>query len=115
MVDAGAKEVQNVLSKVLGLDLAATVLFDYPTINGLTAHLVQLATATNAERLPSLKTISSSMQSATRGAAQVARLEQQIIAMVQQVVGSVVSPYTPLAAAGIDSLAAVELRNELSR
>ena len=42
-------------------------------------------------------------------------MEQQVLAVVQGIAGGDLRPDTPLAAVGVDSLAAVELRNELCR
>ncbi len=57
-------------------------------------------------------------QHAARGSAQtlpVLDVDALVLAAVQQLVGADAGPHMPLMQAGMDSLAALELRNELSR
>ena len=117
MLDTGAVEVRNELSKALGLDLPATILFDYPTMDALTAHLghlVGLATDSARDGLHSSPPARQIPAPQVTGA-DFAAVEQQVLAVVHSIAGADVRLDTPLAAAGVDSLAAVELRNELCR
>lgn len=111
---AGAVEVRNELSRSLGLDLPATVLFDYPTIDALSSHLASLVDVQSSSSLPAPAPVGKH-GAAPQAVVSSGSIEQQVMSAVHRVAGRDAAPDTPLAAAGVDSLAAVELRNELCR
>ena len=103
--NAGAVEVRNELSKALGRELPGTLVFDYPNAAALAAFVAsQSAAPRDRHTAP-----------AAAGASNVADMSAAIHAIVCGMAGADVAHNTPLSRAGLDSLAFVELRNELSR
>lgn len=116
-VPAGALEVRNQLSQALQVDLPATIVFDFPTIDALAAHLAGLAgscppTAVQQQQQQRRRQYPDQQQSAAPSRM---HIQQQIMTALGSIAGHDIDPDEPLAAAGLDSLAAVELRNELCR
>lgn len=100
-----AVELRNELTATLNLELPATVIFDYPTVAALSVYIGDRLQERNQGNFPTQRTV----QHADAG---VVSLEiQQAVA---NVLGRSVLLDQPLMEAGLDSLAAVELRNELS-
>ena len=126
---AGAVEVRNELSKAFSLELPATLLFDYPTMGALAAHLAALAAP--AAPAPAGHSAQPDMSAGlaqtapgtaagaepARGSSQMslAQVQEAVATAVRSVVGGDIAPAAPLAGGGVDSLAAVELQAELSR
>lgn len=105
-------ELRTSLQQALGVQLSGTLVFDYPTAAAVAAHCHQLlsaaaaATACAADGTAAAAAPALSLQDAAAAVA----------AAVAAVSGAVdLAPDTPLLAAGLDSLSAVELGNELQR
>ena len=105
------------------MDLPATLIFDYPTIAAIIAFVLSrtssagtLATAKlNLPQLQDLTSAVSSLSAQQAGRRGQADILETVQAAFLEVVGSDISPGQPFAAAGLDSLAAVEARNDLGR
>jgi acyl carrier protein len=133
-------ELRNALASRFGLDLSPTIVFDYPTADALAAFLAtQLQSAGEQHSILKCKSNSHNArpQDRLRSAVQEqpkhrdpkagsgssilpsearnSSLSQQIVTMVESVLGHSINPTQPLMEAGLDSLSAVELRNALSR
>jgi acyl carrier protein len=92
----GAVELRNQLQSVVGegTRLPSTLVFDHPTARGL-------ATFVGAEMLPSSPAVVSTIELDT------------VLEMASRTAGGYVDADAPLMEAGVDSLGAVELRNQL--
>ena len=103
----GAVELRNSMEERLGLALPATLLFDYPTVEDLVAHLGAALPSARAQ------TSSGAPPPSQPGAVGAEEVQQQVVEAVSAILGSGVDMTQPLVAAGVDSLGAVELRNNL--
>ncbi|BDA51457.1 probable inactive phenolphthiocerol synthesis polyketide s at N-terminal half [Coccomyxa sp. Obi] len=135
----GAVELRKELSRLTTLDLPATLVFDYPSTDELTAALaVMLPEPVLPEQagLPAAKSgrKAKGAESAAESAASSAKsaaaerpqhikawrppqrddITAQVLAAVKTVMGADVSVEASLMSAGLDSLGAVELRKELA-
>jgi acyl carrier protein len=97
---AGAVELTAELRRATGHDLPTTLLFDYPTVKTLVAYITALTPAQVA---------------GVDSGASWTDVRAEVAAAVQGLLGGSVGFDVPLAQAGLDSLAAVELRNQLCR
>ncbi|CAL5223543.1 g6075 [Coccomyxa viridis] len=101
----GAVEVRNELSQKLRLELPSTAVFDYPTVSAL-CNFIGTVTARTSGKGGAVKVDSTvSREGVLSG----------IHAIVRSIAGADVAPDAPLSQAGLDSLASVELRNDLGR
>nr|BAU61515.1 actin related protein2 [Parachlorella kessleri] len=121
-------ELRNTLSAKFGLELPLAAVFDYPTSAALATFIAQQAPATMAAtsmeeptaaepgRVPAHKRFMRHQprQVAADSAALKASLIVRVSAVVESVLGQPLAASQPLIEAGLDSLAAVELRNTLS-
>ena len=119
----GAVELRNALEGALGISLPGTLVFDYPSAGAIAKM------ATSRMPLPVEKVIGTAAAAvSTQGwvspfavaeaapgqnLQNVAELQQQVAEIVSSIIGGQVDPSAPLMASGLDSLAAVELRNSL--
>ena len=127
---AGAVELRREVSHLVGVELPATAIFDYPSVATLAAHvLAQLpplpahSPAGQLGRPARVRTVrrSAGVRAAPAAPAlspeaKLAAVTAQVEAAVARVLGgAAVAADAPLMAAGLDSLGTVELRRELSR
>ena len=112
------------LSNTLRLDLPATAVFDYPTVSTLAAFISTLAASEGAVPIGSsagaghadLATSGSAAgPRQSRSALSVADALIRVQRVLVGILGTDVGPDQPMSAAGLDSLAAVEVGNELAR
>lgn len=130
-MSAGAVELLNTIGHSLGLELPGTLVFDCPTAGDITRYILDnfqppAAAPAGTAATPGAAAGSASSGRFSRAAAAAAaasaepRLTREAVAAivadaVQTLLGEGVAPDAPLLAAGLDSLAAVELRNDISR
>ncbi len=100
-----AVELRNELMSTFGLELPVTLIFDYPTVAALSGYIDDRLRAHPPANTPA----NSPMQLTDAG-----MIMREIQHVVASVLGKEVLSDQPLMEAGMDSLAAVELRNELS-
>ena len=124
---AGAVEVKNYLSASLGMELPATLIFDYPTIAALTtfvlslSHLTGATAGTGSPQLgagPGAGIVSKGTgkpDEATSAPPDYKNVLEVVTSTFVEILGQSIAPDQPFAAAGLDSLAAVEARNVLNR
>jgi NADPH:quinone reductase-like Zn-dependent oxidoreductase/3-oxoacyl-(acyl-carrier-protein) synthase/acyl carrier protein len=132
----GAVELRNSLSKEFGVELSATLTFDYPTQEAIAGHLEEILgdsaaavgvadeTESESEYGSDLASDGEYHLSEARGARRigptVAMVDKTVIlSTVATVTAGVMGDSVPTSAslmeAGLDSLGAVELRNSLSK
>jgi len=112
----GTVELKNALESMCGSELPSTLVFDYPTVGALAAHLSVLVAPSKTVNeieyysdeipVPSPKTKLSVSKKAVN-------LDMEVQNAVKSVIGKTVDPEEPLMAAGLDSLGTVELKNAL--
>lgn len=115
MAGAAAVEVGAELAKTFGLELPHTLAFDYPTISALTRFIAAELTSSQSAAATTGSTLPDPAAGSTSATSQGAEVRASVVAAVAGVLGHNVTDDMPLVAAGLDSLAAVELRNEISR
>ena len=111
------------LSNTLRLELPATAVFDYPTVSALAAFISTLHASEGAvpggssedAGLADLATSRPAAPRQSRAALSAAEALIRVQRMLAGILGTDVSPDQPMSAAGLDSLAAVEVGNELAR
>eukprot|EP00873_Tetraselmis_striata_P012572 jgi/Tetstr1/432836/TSEL_022185.t1 len=117
MDSLGSVEVRNELSNRFAIDMPSTVVLDHPTIGALT-HVVlqaspQLATAADDNEAPT--GIGRGAQPVMVAGPSLHDVEQEVREAVESITGSrLLNVEQPLMEHGVDSLASVEVRNELS-
>lgn len=98
-------ELRNDLSSSFGLELPATLIFDYPTVAALAAFV--------ADQLLAQQPSKGAVEARVPPVFDAAAVTLEVHQVVASVLGVELPPAQPLMEAGLDSLAAVELRNEL--
>ena len=110
----GAVELRNSLEERTGLQLSPTLLFDYPTVDEVVAHLQTLVPEAHArDQAHLMEADLGYSQVQAQEAPSAEYLQQEVSEAVSAILGAEVDLTQPLVAAGIDSLGAVELRNNL--
>lgn len=101
-----AVELRNELTSSFGLELPATVIFDHPTVAALSSYIDTVLNMHHSDTVPA---------AGAGPHADPAAVAAEIQRVVASVLGMEVPAHQPLLEAGLDSLAAVEMRNELNR
>ncbi|KAK9803914.1 hypothetical protein WJX72_004698 [[Myrmecia] bisecta] len=111
----GAVELRNAVQSRFGIDLPATITFDYPTIGTLAAFLApQLVAASQTRQDLDALAGSKNGQRTNAYSPDLAGIAAEIQSVVGSLLGGDIGPDQPLMEAGLDSLGAVELRSALS-
>lgn len=109
-----AVELRNSLQSTFGLELPATVVFNHPSVASLASHIAaRLAEQQEQHELAPAQR-SGLPQAPAPSAARLSALLSELQSMAASVLGTDVAPNQPLMEAGLDSLAAVELRNAVA-
>ena len=119
-------ELRNTIGRALALELPGTLVFDCPTAGDIVRYILdtfQLPAAGSTAAGAHAASAASHPGGAAPGTAAAgaqpgmtrAAVEAAVAGAVQTLLGEGVAPDAPLLAAGLDSLAAVELRNDISR
>ena len=99
-LDAGSVELRNAVAEKFGVELAATVTFDHPTVHALALQIAsRLAPANAAVRPPAAAVDASQAVTATAP-----RIAAQLHAAVAGLLGYAVQSDLPLMEAGLDSI-----------
>ena len=119
-------ELRNTIGRALALELPGTLVFDCPTAGDIVRYILDTfqlpAAGSNTSGAQSALAVSGIGVPAFGMAAATAQpsmsreaVEAAVAGAVQTLLGEGVTADAPLLAAGLDSLAAVELRNDISR
>jgi acyl carrier protein len=98
-------QLRSELSSTFGVELPATVVFNYPNIAALASYI--------SAQLPKEPDVSADAVQTEMPERHATTLETEIQHIVASIVGFEVLPTHPLMEAGLDSLGAVELRQQL--
>ena len=112
----GTVELKNALESLCGSELPATLVFDYPTVSALAAHLSVLVAPSKEEKDVGYYSDGISVPSPKAKlpvSKTTVNLDVEVQNAVKSVIGKNVDPEEPLMAAGLDSLGTVELKNAL--
>lgn len=120
--------MRNSLCALLGIELPATLIFDYPTIAALTAVVLSVSPGAGhsiaavlpglhlgSQRMPGAALEGSLSQQSASTAQDISSILREVQRVFGEVLGVQIGLDQPFAAAGLDSLAAVESRNTLNR
>lgn len=119
MDSLAAVELRTALVNEFGLDLPATITFDFPTVHALASFIDEEKVLSGSEVCGtehSRETISQSIpsESAPRAVADPSALQEMVAKAVSKILGTQVPVNMPFMEAGLDSLGAVELRSALA-
>lgn len=110
---SGAVELKNRISQAVNMDLPGMLVFDYPTIKSIVGFLREIQPQDSASDVQDA--ISAVAKPSRRAAAPSKDVENLVMSAIRSIMGAEVPLGEPLAQAGLDSLAAVELKSEICR
>ena len=112
----GAVEFRDATCAKLGVTLPGTLAFDYPTVDALAEHIATIARPAKKKR-PRSRSKSKSRsrsRSSEHPLSDPSTATRRVSSMVASLLGETPPETQPLMDAGLDSLAAVELRNMIA-